>query len=71
MALSNITNPNQLSYNYYLNNNIPVVISTDGAGIYDTDVVQENYIAQNVAGDDSYIKLLDIDRKIVQKKGTK
>ena len=71
MALSNITDPNQLSYNYYLRNDIPVVISTDGAGIYDTDIAQENYIVQNVAGDYSYMKLLGIDEKIVQRKGTK
>ena len=70
-ALSNISHPNQLSYNYYLDRGIPVVISTDGAGIYDTHMKQENYIAHNVADDEGYLKILTIDKNIRTKKGSR
>ena len=48
-ALSNINKYYELPYNYYLNNGIPIVISSDGHGLYDTTKQKEDSIASAIA----------------------
>lgn len=67
-ALGNIKNYYELPYNYYLNNNIPVVIASDGHGLYDTTKSEEDSIASFVATkkNDKLIELIDcyiLDKK--------
>lgn len=69
MALSNIENTRDIDYNFYLDNGIPVVLSTDGGGIYDTSLEQEDEIALDVASSSSYKKILKIDAATIAKKG--
>jgi len=49
IALNNIDNYSLLPYDYYLKNGIPIVISTDGHGLYDTNIKLEDYIAQTMS----------------------
>ena len=49
IALNNIDNFSLLPYDYYLKNGIPIVISTDGHGLYDTNIKIEDYIAQTTS----------------------
>lgn len=65
-ALSNIRDYADLPYNYYLKNDIPIVISSDGHGVYDTKKKIEDEIAENNASDVS--KIEQIDKKILKKK---
>ena len=44
-GLNNVDSYKDIPYDYYLENGIPVVIATDGHGLYDTDIRYEDYIA--------------------------
>ena len=68
-ALSNISSYRDIPYSVYLDRGIPVVVSTDGAGVYNTDVKNENIIALNTIGKIDYNKILLDDDLIVSKKG--
>ena len=48
-ALGNIEEYSDLPYDYYLKNGIPIVLSTDGHGLYDTSLQIEDYIASKVS----------------------
>ncbi len=48
-SLGNINKYYELPYNYYLNNGIPIVISSDGHGLYDTTKQNEDSIASAIA----------------------
>ncbi|MBR5662514.1 MAG: hypothetical protein IKX00_02540 [Bacilli bacterium] len=65
-ALGNIDNYITIPYDYYLENNIPIVISTDGHGLYDTSLKVEDYIASEVS---KYYKIIPrIEDKIIEGK---
>ena len=68
LALSNISSYKQIPYGYYLENNIPIVISTDGHGLYDTNIKKENEIAQKQTRIDQYKNMLAIDERILDTK---
>lgn len=68
MALSNVKCCSEIDYDYYVNNGIPVVLSTDGAGMYDTSIERENHIALNVAGSSIFREIFKTDKKIVNNK---
>lgn len=66
LALGNISTTNILPYDYYLEHGINVVLSTDGHGLYDTDIRRENFIAQNVS---KYFDMLfNIDNEVLENK---
>ena len=50
-TLSNIYDLNLLPYQWYLDNGIPFVLATDGAGMYLTDALQERVIAELFGGE--------------------
>lgn len=66
-ALSNINDYDELPYNYYLDNNIPLVISSDGHGLYDTNKNNEDTIAKMIATKDNQQKIKKIDKDILNK----
>ena len=74
--LGNIENINQIPYKYYIDNGIPIVISTDGHGLYDTTIKKEdniakkvlNYSSQNGCGDYEYEQIIENDRKVLERK---
>ena len=59
LALGNIDDYSLLPYDYYLKNNVPIVLSTDGHGLYDTDIRIEDYIAQEFSKDYDVISQTD------------
>ena len=67
-ALSNISDFKELPYQYYLSNGIPVVVSTDGHGLYNTTIIHEDKIARNNLDDDLYKGLIEIDEEILETK---
>lgn len=65
-ALGNIDEYNTLPYDHYLKNGIPIVISTDGHGLYDTSLKVEDYIASKVS---KYYKIIPpLEEKIIEGK---
>ena len=67
-ALGNIRNYLQLPYNYYLNHGIPVVISSDGHGLYDTEKSIEDNIASTIATKNNIVSIANIDNYLLKKK---
>lgn len=67
-GLKNIKDYNEIPYSYYLENDIPVVISTDGHGLYDTTIKEEDSIAKNHTTEKEYNTILQIDSNILGKK---
>ena len=63
-ALDNVDKYSDIPYNYYLDNDIPVVICSDGHGLYDTDKETEDIIALANTSEDNFKKIIEIDRKI-------
>lgn len=68
-ALNNIDYYSDIPYDYYLDNGIPVVISSDGHGLYDTCKKEEDKIASKVAKKDNQNKIEDFDRNFIKKGG--
>lgn len=66
IALSNIEHNGLLPYDYYLKNQIPVVLSTDAHGLYDTTIKKEDYIAKEIS--ENYDVITQIDKKIAEVK---
>ena len=65
-ALGNIDEYNILPYDYYLKNGIPIVLSTDGHGLYDTSLQVEDYIASKVS---KYYKIIpSLEEKLIEGK---
>ena len=58
-ALSNIKNLKDIPYRWYIENNIPVVLGTDGGGFYLTTTIDESNIAHLFGG-------LDVIKRINQ-----
>lgn len=67
-GLKNIQNYQDIPYNYYLENNIPIVLTTDGNGMYDTTIKQENEIARKHTTPEQYETILKIDDDILERK---
>jgi adenosine deaminase len=63
-ALKNVDSYDQIPYKFYLDNDIPIVISTDGHGMYDTTIRQELEHARKVIGDEGVKKLISIEKKV-------
>ena len=66
-ALDNIDEYSDIPYNYYLDNDIDVVICSDGHGLYDTTKDIEDDIAQDNIREENKKKVIDFD-KIIRKK---
>lgn len=67
-ALGNIDNYSQLPYKYYIDNGIPVVLSTDGHGLYNTTIKKEDEQAYNEIGEEYYNYIVESDRDILSSK---
>ena len=67
-ALDNIDRFSDIPYNYYLDNDIPVVICSDGHGMYDTTKQIEDRIAESNVNSTNEFKILYADRKILKEK---
>lgn len=63
-ALKNVDSYDQIPYKFYLDNDIPIVISTDGHGMYDTTIRQELEHTRKVIGDEGVKKLISIEKKV-------
>ena len=70
VALSNIENMDDLPYLDYLNHGIPIVLSTDGHGVYDTSILFEDatafYSFINESG--GYDHIVDWEESYIDKK---
>ncbi|MBR3897682.1 MAG: hypothetical protein IKJ43_00180 [Bacilli bacterium] len=66
LALGNINDYYSLPYDYYVGNGIPIVISTDGHGLYDTDIKREDIIAQIISN--HYDIISETDSDILERK---
>ena len=67
-GLKNIEDYNEVPYSYYLEHGIPVVIATDGHGLYDTTISKEDSIAKEHTTEEEYNTILQTDRDILEKK---
>ena len=62
--MKNVDSYDQIPYKFYLDNDIPIVISTDGHGMYDTTIRKELEHARKVIGDEGVKKLIRIEKKV-------
>ena len=67
-GLKNIDDYQDIPYNFYLENKIPIVLTTDGHGLYDTTTKQENEIARRHTTREQYETILRIDNEILERK---
>ena len=67
-GLNNIKDYNEVPYSYYLEHDIPVVIATDGHGLYDTTISKEDAIAKSNTTEEEYQTILQTDNDILEKK---
>lgn len=65
--LGNINNYSSLPYEFYINNNIPIVLSTDGHGLYNTTIRIEDEIALRTVRQ-KYIDIIRDDKTILEGK---
>lgn len=68
-ALGNIKNMKDIPYKWYVRNNIPVVLGTDGGGFYLTTGMDESYIAQLFGGKTVLNKVIQTEEKELKKRG--
>ena len=61
----------KIPYQYYLDNDIPVVLSTDGHGIYDTTIRNEDAIAKRIISEDEYSQIIATDDELFKRKKAK
>ncbi len=70
LKLSNVESLEKMPYNFYLSHGIPVVICTDGHGIYLTTIPREDKIARAIIGtDEGYQRIVDFDNEVLSQKG--
>ncbi len=69
VALNNISSYAWLPYDYYIENDIPIVLSTDGHGLYDTSIPRENRISRTISR--NYDKIVTTDQEIFERKAKK
>jgi adenosine deaminase len=62
--LGNIQDITDIRYQRYLAENIPIVIATDGHGLYDTTIVNEDKKALSVVGND-FTKIQNSEKKFL------
>lgn len=67
-SLGNIKNYQDIPYNYYLENQIPIVIATDGHGLYDTTIQKEDEIARSYTTSEQYDTIIQTDKDMLGKK---
>ena len=67
-GLNNIKDYNEVPYSYYIEHDIPVVIATDGHGLYDTTITKEDSIAKDHTTEEEYQTIIQTDRDILGKK---
>lgn len=67
-ALDNIDSYKDIPYDYYLDNDIPIVICSDGHGMYDTNKQTEDIIAEINVRENNKEKIVGFDKKIVKVK---
>ena len=67
-ALSNVDSYSEIPYKYYIDNDIPIVLSTDGHGLYDTTVKKELEIAKSILGLEGIFSIIDTDRNMIKKR---
>lgn len=67
-ALENISDFDELDYQFYLDNEIKLVLSTDGGGMYSTTLCDENKIAKLNTSKEEYKEIKSIDKTILKKK---
>lgn len=67
-ALNNIGSFSDIPYDYYLDNDIPIVICSDGHGVYDTSKSKEDGIALDNVKNENFKKIIEIDKKIIKEK---
>lgn len=68
VALGNVGSQFDVPYKYYVSNDVPIVISTDGHGLYDTTLSREDRIAMICLGTYKYKKVKDFDDQILDRK---
>ncbi len=64
-TLSNIYDLELLPYQWYLDNNIPFVLATDGAGMYLTNALQERIIAELFGGKKVVKQVMETEERIL------
>ena len=70
IKLSNVESSKSIPYNFYLDNDIPIVISTDAHGLWYTTIKKEDMIAERmVSSPQKYDTIVEIDRDLLSKKG--
>ena len=67
-ALGHVKDLSSIPYQFYLDNGIRVVLSTDGGGFYSTSGEQEKLIASTFVGIDDMSKIIEHDREIYSRK---
>lgn len=67
-ALSNVADLSEIPYQFYIDNGIRVVLSTDGGGFYRTSPEQERFIAKTFVGAEGLDRLNETDEEIYRMK---
>lgn len=67
-SLKNISKYQDIPYDYYLENQIPIVIATDGHGFYDTTIPKEDEIARTNTTLEQYDTIVKTDKDMLEKK---
>lgn len=67
--LSNVDDFSMIPYEFYIKNDIPIVISTDGHGLYSTSKEQEDDIADRIVHQEYHEAINDFDKEIISRKG--
>ena len=65
-ALRNVEDYSSIPYDIYLEHGIPIVLSTDGHGLYDTNLVTEDRIANE--NSDFYQRIIDFEKTLLDRK---
>lgn len=67
-ALSNVTDITKIPIEFYSNQNIGYVLSTDGGGIYSTSLKQESLLASSIY-DKSLNSVVDTEKEYLEQRG--
>ena len=67
-ALENICDYDEIDYQFYLDNDIKLVLSTDGGGMYSTTIGKENKIAKTHTSKEEYKQIRTTDKEVIKKK---
>ena len=64
-TLTSITSLKQIPYRWYTEHGIPIVLATDGAGMYLTDAIQERIIAEIFGGQEVLINVSNTEDRVL------